>query len=337
MRGFKVKIITFLVAIFVCTNSINVSASNNSNIISFVSGMYLDCLGRTPDPIGLNDWCSKLTRGEISGKELAYGFFYSPEFISKANTLTDSELVETYYRVFLNRSSDLEGKAYWLGQISNTNNDVSILFTGFADSVEFSNKCSSYGVNSGNHIRVPITNRSYKPTDDEYYSNLGYEIHYIDLGFGRTQKVYVRWYDSTNCMNQINSYRMANGVSQCNLVDMSNLDDPRVVWTRTRAIEVSYCFSHKSPRAYAENIYGGLAPEGYGGEDCYGAVVNGGLDGSAFNGWISSPMHNRNLLGDGVVGNSITMASCEIVLPDNANVDPNYPGSLSATVLNFWT
>ena len=131
----------------------------NQGIVTFVTSLYSDCLGRTPDQAGLNDWCNKLATGQISGKQCAYGFFFSPEFQSKANNMTDDAFIECYYRVFLNRTSDPNGRSYWAGQIANTTNDISILFTGFADSTEFANKCASYGITTGAHINVPTTVR----------------------------------------------------------------------------------------------------------------------------------------------------------------------------------
>lgn len=127
----------------------------NPNIVSFVTSLYSDCLGRTPDPIGLNDWCNRLSTGAISGKQCAYGFFYSKEYKSWANTASSVEMVTSFYKVFLNRTPDTAGLNYWLDRISNTTNDLSILFTGFADSNEFMSKCSSYGISSGRHIDVP--------------------------------------------------------------------------------------------------------------------------------------------------------------------------------------
>lgn len=131
----------------------------NQGIVTFVTSLYSDCLGRTPDAAGLNDWCSKLASGQISGKQCAYGFFFSPEFQAKANSMTDGDFIEAYYRVFLNRTSDPGGRSYWSGQIANTTNDISILFTGFADSTEFAQKCASYGITAGSHINVPTTVR----------------------------------------------------------------------------------------------------------------------------------------------------------------------------------
>ncbi len=136
-----------------------VYADYNQGIVTFVTSLYSDCLGRTPDPVGLNDWCAKLASGQISGKQAAYGFFFSSEFQAKANSMTDDEFIDAYYKVFLNRAADPSGKSYWVNQIANTTNDISILFTGFADSVEFANKCASYGITAGPHINVPTTVR----------------------------------------------------------------------------------------------------------------------------------------------------------------------------------
>ena len=131
----------------------------NAGIEAFVNSLYSDCLGRSADPTGFNDWCNKLATGQITGKQAAYGFFFSPEFIAKANAWTDDQLIEAYYRVFLNRGSDPSGASYWAQQIAGTTNDISILFTGFADSTEFASKCASYGITVGPHVNVPTTVR----------------------------------------------------------------------------------------------------------------------------------------------------------------------------------
>lgn len=141
------------------TRSVNAD-SYNPDIVTFVTSLYSDCLGREPDSTGLNAWCTQLTNHTVTGKQCAYGFFFSQEFQSKANSLSDTELITAYYRVFLNRTPDPGGASYWATQISNTTNDISILFTGFADSTEFSQKCASYGIDVGDHIQVPITTRS---------------------------------------------------------------------------------------------------------------------------------------------------------------------------------
>ena len=194
----------------------------NPGIEAFVNSLYSDCLGRSADPTGFNDWCNKLATGQITGKQAAYGFFFSPEFQAKANSWTDTELINAYYKVFLNRGSDPSGASYWAQQIAGTTNDISILFTGFADSTEFAGKCASYGITVGPHVNVPTTVRGTASSGgssaggasglaaqtngqransveelDAYWVSQGYEIMYIDLGYGNTQKVYAKFYDMT--------------------------------------------------------------------------------------------------------------------------------------------
>ena len=132
----------------------------NPGIETFVRSLYADCLGRDADPSGLNDWCTKLANGTVTGKECAFGFFFSSEFQNKANQMIDEAFINAYYKVFLNRSADLSGASYWAGMISGTTNDIGVLFTGFADSDEFANKCASYGIVVGDHIDVPETVRT---------------------------------------------------------------------------------------------------------------------------------------------------------------------------------
>jgi len=47
-------------------------------------------------------------------------------------------------------------------------------------------------------------------------------------------------------------------------------------------------------------------------------------------------MHNANLL-DTQTAISMTVASCEIVMPAGSSVDLAHPGYLTSTVLNHWT
>ena len=139
------------------TNS--VKAADTNAIRTFVTSLYTDCLGRNPDPSGLEDWVNRLSTHQISGKQCAYGFFFSDEFASKANNMSDSSFIDCFYRVFLNRSADSAGRSYWLNAIQTTWYDTSVLFTGFADSSEFAQKCANYGIDAGEHIEVPNVTR----------------------------------------------------------------------------------------------------------------------------------------------------------------------------------
>ena len=137
----------------------------NQGIETFVNSLYRDCLGRTADASGLNDWCNKLTTGQITGKQCAYGFFFSPEFLGSENKYPDTDsLINVFYKVFLDRSADPQGMSYWKSMI-NINmcfqEAVEILFTGFSDSAEFASKCSSFGINAGAHIDISASTASH--------------------------------------------------------------------------------------------------------------------------------------------------------------------------------
>lgn len=330
----------------------------NAGIEAFVNSLYSDCLGRSADPTGFNDWCNKLATGQITGKQAAYGFFFSPEFQAKANSWTDTELINAYYKVFLNRSADPTGAAYWANQIAGTTNDISILFTGFADSTEFANKCASYGVTVGPHINVPTTVRGSAGSGgssaggsasglaaqtngqrassvqelDAYWTSQGFEIFYIDLGNGQTQKCYAQFFDMTAHNNQVNSWRNQNG--QPSLAIISDPNDVRYQRVRTRAVEVAYKFSHASPaysaflaaNGYVNDAALGI-PSGEVGENITSSIVDNG----AFNNFRNSALHNGAMLDP--LAHSLATASCRVafVQPDGVSVyyDRNQGGYYS--------
>ena len=350
----------------------------NAGIEAFVNSLYSDCLGRSADPTGFNDWCNKLATGQITGKQAAYGFFFSPEFQAKANAWSDTELINAYYKVFLNRSADPTGASYWAQQIAGTTNDISILFTGFADSTEFANKCASYGITVGPHVNVPTTvrgsagsssgstgggsglaaqtngRRASSPEElDAYWISRGYEVFYIDLGNGNTQKCYARFYDMTNHNNQVNAWRAQNGLYAYNII--TDLNDPRAQFARIRAVEVAYSFSHGAPVTYGMGIqYDPRTVNNGLGFHCMGENIYGGLVDGAFEAFRNSSLHNFAMLATDT--STMTTASCEVnfVQPDGVSIYvtsnnlfatptelPGYSGGLPAgttmsTVQCFW-
>lgn len=319
----------------------------NAGIEAFVNSLYSDCLGRNADPTGFNDWCNKLATGQITGKQAAYGFFFSPEFLSRANSSNDSDLIDAYYRVFLNRSADTAGKTYWTQQIAGTdrNGDVSVLFTGFADSTEFADKCASYGITVGSHVDVPTaapsasTSASTSTTGnlaqqtngvransveelDAYWNSLGYETFYIDLGNGNTQKCYAKFFDPSEHCNQVNAWRNEQGIPS--LAVISDPNDVRYQWARRRAVEVAYFFSHLSPKGWNENNHGTIegTPSGEQGENIYGGNVTTAYNGvpglGAFEAFRTSGLHAAGMRR----GHSMVVASAQVafVQPDGVSV-----------------
>ena len=344
------------------TNTTARADTYNPGIVTFVTSLYSDCLGRTPDPTGLNDWCNKLQTGQITGKQCAYGFFFSPEFQAKANAWDDTTFINAYYKVFLNRGSDPSGFAYWQNKINGTTNDISILFTGFADSTEFASKCASYGITVGPHVDVPTTVRGTSSSAgtssggssastgnlaaqtngtransveelDAYWTSQGYEIMYIDLGNGATQKVYAKFYDMTEHYNQVNAWRNQNGLPS--LAVISDPNDVRYQHARTRAVEVAYKFAHARPCETSDPSTWIDPPGNEAGENIYG-----GSDAVAsFEAFRNSRLHAAGMRCNWA--NYITAVGCFVVFvnADGVSTTTSSPstGTGRATAQILWT
>ena len=142
----------------------------NQGITTFVTSLYSDCLSRNPDSTGLDEWSQSLAAMRISGKEAAYGFFYSDEFQNKAKTMEDEELIGIFYKVFLNREADEYGLYSWM-KVIEYGGGFGDLFHGFSESTEFRRKCISYGILPGEEIEVECTGM-----DQELMETLEYEF-----------------------------------------------------------------------------------------------------------------------------------------------------------------
>ena len=352
----KRTLAAMLACVIVFTGGIGITARRalayNAGVEAFVNSLYSDCLGRTADPAGFNDWCTRLTNGSITGKQAAYGFFYSSEFIN--TEMTCSQAIDIFYRVFLNRTADPAGKAYWLGQISQIDfmGDLGTLFTGFADSTEFADKCASYGIIAGPHINVAtgtasgftvdttatdargITGSSGYPGDISgiqwYYDN-GFREYNIYLGLGRYQRCLYREFDCTAEYNAINNYRAGMGLAPYNVYT----DGPFHDYVLIRAIEVAYNFDHSSPCywAYPKYMNVVIPEESHHAPDMpvLGVTVTENiLSGSTdiylpFDYYVNSPMHEKEYryrmfwngseyvdLGDNHQNHNMAAASVEV-------------------------
>ncbi len=117
--------------------------SGNTQTQSFVRRFYELCLGRDPEPQGLNYWCSELASGNCTAEDIGYGFVMSAEYIGMGTTNT--QFVTMLYNVFLDRDPDAGGLAFWVGQLETSATRPGVL-NGFIHSAEFSTVCSSYGI-----------------------------------------------------------------------------------------------------------------------------------------------------------------------------------------------
>lgn len=69
-KGITTVLATTTLFVSIFQAAVSVRADMN-DIQNFVRSLYVDCLGRQPDQIGFDYWCSRLQSGEITGKQCA--------------------------------------------------------------------------------------------------------------------------------------------------------------------------------------------------------------------------------------------------------------------------
>ncbi len=115
-------------------------------VAGFVQRCYQVTLNREPDEAGYADWIGKLTNGEMDGATVAFGFVFSNEYQDAGKD--NGAFVTDMYTLFLGRTPDEAGYNDWVGKLNNGANRLEI-FAGFANSTEFFNICTDYGVAAG--------------------------------------------------------------------------------------------------------------------------------------------------------------------------------------------
>lgn len=173
MQNIKTKIVSvFLTAtISVCLICNTVVADINPGVVEFLTRCYNVALNRDPDKESLDAWSVKLSSGDECGSSVAYGFVYSPEFQNAG--YSNEEYVEKLYVMLLGRESDPDGKAMWVSKLDSGDSSArDELFYGFANSQEFYNLCSSYGIFAGyyNPAISITTNAQINGFVDRFYS-----------------------------------------------------------------------------------------------------------------------------------------------------------------------
>lgn len=114
------------------------------NLTMYVYRCYNRTLGRTPDTAGLNYWTGQLLNKQKSAQNVAANFVFSQEFKNKK--VSDEEYVKIMYRMFFDRECDQNGFIFWLNELQSGKRDRYTVFTGFANSAEFKNVLSSFGL-----------------------------------------------------------------------------------------------------------------------------------------------------------------------------------------------
>ena len=119
------------------------------SVKEFVSRLYTEILGRDPDPSGLEAWTNVLKNRTEQGAKVAQGFVDSTEF--KKRQLSDEEYITILYHTFLDREPDSSGMNAWKAVLDSGLSRLHV-FKGFAESVEFTEICESYGITRGNVV-----------------------------------------------------------------------------------------------------------------------------------------------------------------------------------------
>ena len=116
----------------------------NYNVTRFVARNYTQFLSRPYEVDGLNYWCGFILKKERTMQEIAAGFVFSAECQNKG--LSDAAYVEMLYRGCFDRPGDADGVAYWVNYLKSGVMNREDVFNGFANSQEFANMVSSYGL-----------------------------------------------------------------------------------------------------------------------------------------------------------------------------------------------
>ena len=132
------------------SSSSSQNSSANGGIDEFVNHLYSGFLGRSADPTGLADWRSKLSSGRTTGFDAAYGFMHSQEFMSRAQSMSNTTIVTLFYNTFLGRNPSAQEVASYTARMgSNLNSNLEMLFLSFANSTEFVDYCEERGIIPG--------------------------------------------------------------------------------------------------------------------------------------------------------------------------------------------
>jgi len=121
-------------------------------IEQFVARLYTLVLNRDYDLEGLQMWSDLLRSRRETGGHVAYGFFFSQEFLNRG--ADNGIFVDILYRTLLNREPDAQGRSEWLALL-NAGLPRQDVFEGFVNSVEFGVLCEQAGIERGTYVPPP--------------------------------------------------------------------------------------------------------------------------------------------------------------------------------------
>lgn len=145
----KIKLIiifTFIFCLILTFMPSGIYAATKTQATDFVSRLYTFILERDPDSAGLSSYVNQILYGKITGAQLTYNFVFSPEFMAKNKN--NEEFLRVLFRACFNREADSAGFENWLNLL-NKGYSRQYILSGFVNSGEFKNLCSSYGIKAG--------------------------------------------------------------------------------------------------------------------------------------------------------------------------------------------
>lgn len=163
----------------------NIKVEPTQQVVDFAERLYSICLDRKSDEDGLKYWSEKLGNMEDSGTQVAYGFFFSPEFLNK-NT-TNADFVFRLYRTFFDREPDTAGFNNWMRTLS-TGSSREEVFNGFTQSQEWKNLCAKNGIVAGKETFEGDTRVASDTSTRTWIKET------VDTGRRRTAPVYERFH-----------------------------------------------------------------------------------------------------------------------------------------------
>lgn len=129
-------------------DSTELYTDTTENIPGFVASLYHSVLNRTPNRSEVSWWVAKVDKDQLTGLELVRYFIKSPEFQNRG--YTNEEYIEKLYEVFLGRSSDVNGMAYWVSRLEEGVSRVRVAEL-MGTCPEFEQVCAKYGMAQGSH------------------------------------------------------------------------------------------------------------------------------------------------------------------------------------------
>ena len=126
--------------------TLTVEKAPATGVEGFVERLYTNVMGRTASQEEVDFQANAM--GTYGAAQITYNFYNSDEFKAKAEGMTNAEIVENVYQTMLGRTADEGGLAMWTKYLDN-GMSACALVAGFAESGEFGDVCSGYGIGTG--------------------------------------------------------------------------------------------------------------------------------------------------------------------------------------------